>query len=40
MKELVKRWEGLVANIDQTDPAAVGALLNEEIFSKVDPSTL
>lgn len=40
LQTLVSRWEGLVAGIDKTDPAAVGALLNEEVFGKVPLDSL
>ena len=40
LRALVKKWEGLVAGIDQADPAAVGALYNQQIFSKIDTKTL
>lgn len=40
MKDLLKKWEGLLAGIDATDIDAVAKLYNAEIFSKVDAATL
>lgn len=40
MRTLVAKWEKLVASIDQSDPAAVGTLFNDQIFSKIDPKIL
>lgn len=37
---LVDKWGGLVSGIDTNDPDAVAKLFLDEIFSKVDPSTL
>ncbi|MFV0475511.1 MAG: C4-dicarboxylate TRAP transporter substrate-binding protein [Pikeienuella sp.] len=40
LRELVTKWEGLIAGIDKTDTAAVSALYLSEIFSRVDPASL
>ncbi len=40
MLDLIAKWEKLVAGIDSSDPKAVGALYNAEIFGKVDPASL
>lgn len=39
MKALVEKWDGLFAGVDRTDVAAVQKLLDDELFSKLDPAT-
>lgn len=38
--KLVEKWRGLVKGIDRNDHKAVAALLNREVFSKLDAETL
>ncbi|MEC9435259.1 MAG: C4-dicarboxylate TRAP transporter substrate-binding protein [Pseudomonadota bacterium] len=40
MQELLKKWEGLLADVDTSDIDAVAKLYNAEIFSKVDAASL
>ncbi|MFY0634038.1 MAG: C4-dicarboxylate TRAP transporter substrate-binding protein [Vannielia sp.] len=40
LRELVIKWEGLVAGIDPKDTEAAGALLKSEVFDKIDPADL
>ena len=39
-QELVAKWDGLVKDIDTSDPKAVGDLYLREVFSKIDPASL
>ncbi|MGV8989410.1 MAG: C4-dicarboxylate TRAP transporter substrate-binding protein [Cypionkella sp.] len=37
--QLVKKWHGLLETVDRNDPVAVGKLVNDEIYAKLDAET-
>jgi len=37
--ELQKKWSGLMANVDRTDPEAVAKIVQENLYSKIDENT-
>lgn len=40
LRGLVKKWERLMQDVDKTDVAAVAAIYDREIFTRIDPSAL
>ena len=35
----MEKWQGLLASVDRTDADALTALLQQEIYSKLDPNS-
>jgi flagellar biosynthesis/type III secretory pathway protein FliH len=39
LSALMEKWQGLLANVDRTDEAALTALLQKEVYDKLDPNS-
>jgi hypothetical protein len=37
---LLQKWQGLLKNVDNSDPVALTALIRAEIYDKVDVETI